>query len=105
MPEATPPLFGASTGNFLDFRAAIVAFSASRSFAMASSMLSPSEMHSAKSGNEMSRTDTAGHASGVADRADSKAFCRARLGLALDYADGARPFCASSLRKELGATR
>lgn len=53
LPDATPPLFGAGTGSFLAFSAAMVALSASRPLSMASSTLSPSEMHSAKSGNEM----------------------------------------------------
>ena len=53
LPEATPPLFGAGTASFLDLSAAIVAFSASRPLASASSTVSPSEMHSAKLGMEI----------------------------------------------------
>ena len=53
-PDAMPLLFGAGTSNFLAFSAATVALSASRPFSTASSTVSPSEMHSAKSGNEMS---------------------------------------------------
>ena len=53
LPDATPPPFGAGTGNPLPFNAASVAFSASLPFFSASSTVSPSETHSAKSGYEI----------------------------------------------------
>jgi len=52
-PDATPPLFGAGIGNSFALRAAIVDFNASFPFVSASSMDSPSDRQSEKSGYEM----------------------------------------------------
>ena len=91
-PQALPPLFGAGTGSFLAFSAAIVAFNASLPFVIASLTVSPSEIQS----DEHFRTR--------AGRAATLRACRATAARLRPCAPSRAP-CRRAARRRRSRTR